>query len=264
MPLIDVNETQIHYHLEGPEQAPVVMLSNSLASNLTMWEEQVPHLVHAGYRVLRYDSRGHGHSAVPQGPYSIEMLTQDAVGLLDGLDLDQVLFCGLSKGGMVGQMLGVRHPERLSALALCSTSAHMGPPETWDERIKAVQTQGMQAVAGPTIDRWFTSAGQKRIPQRIDAVRQMILSTPVQGFCASCEAIRDMDQRESIASIDLPTLVAVGEHDQGTPVSHAQLIHGRIASSELRIIPDAAHMINMEQADIFTGMLLDFFRSNAR
>ncbi len=261
MPMIDVNQTQLYYELEGPDQAPVVMLSNSLASNLHMWDEQVPSLVEAGFRVLRYDSRGHGQSAVPNGPYSMDMLALDAVGLLDALGLDKVFFCGLSKGGMVGQKLGVDHPERISALVLCSTSAHMGPPQTWDERIRAVQENGMQAVVDATINRWFTSAGQQRLPERVETVRRMVFHTPVQGFCASCEAIRDMDQREAIASITLPTLVMVGEHDQGTTVSHAEFIHRQIASSKLRIIPDATHMINMEQKNKFTGFLLDFLHS---
>jgi len=264
MPFADVNATKIHYQFDGPEQGPVIMLSNSLASNLSMWDDQVFTFVEAGFRVLRYDSRGHGQSAVPPGPYSIEMLAQDAVGLLDSLGLDKVLFCGLSKGGMVGQMLGVRHAERLICLALCSTSAHMGPPEIWDERIKAVQDQGMQAVADATIDRWFTHAGQKCIPEKVEAVRQMVLNTPVQGFCASCEAIRDMDQRQAISCITLPTFVLVGEFDPGTTVSHAQLIQGQIAGSKLEVIKDAAHMINIEQAEACTSMLLDFFKSQTQ
>jgi 3-oxoadipate enol-lactonase len=263
MSLLNVNGTQLYYQLDGPEQGPTVMLSNSLASNLHMWDEQVPQLLEAGFRVLRYDSRGHGHSAVPDGPYSMEMLARDAVGLLDGLGLNKVVFCGLSKGGMVGQMLGVLYPDRLSALVLCSTSAHMSPPDTWNERIKTVREKGMAAVAEATIDRWFTKAGQELIPEKVESVRQMILNTPVQGFCASCEAIRDMDQREAIASINLSTLVVVGEHDQGTPVSHAQLIHERIPSSQLRIIPDTAHMLNIEQADVFNNMLLEFIRSHS-
>jgi 3-oxoadipate enol-lactonase len=259
--MIDVNQTQLYYELRGPEHAPVVMFSNSLASNLHMWDEQMSSLVEAGFRVLRYDSRGHGQSAVPNGPYSIDMLALDAVGLLDGLGLEKVFFCGLSKGGMVGQKLGVDYPERISALILCSTAAYMGPAQAWDERIKAVQENGMQAVVDATINRWFTPAGQQRLPERVETVRRMVLHTPVQGFCASCEAIRDMDQRETIASITLPTLVMVGEQDPGTTVSHAEFIHKHIASSKLQIIPDAAHMINMEQANMFTGFLLDFLHS---
>lgn len=135
MPFVEAGGTVLNFRFDGPGQGPVVMLSNSLASDLTMWESQVHVLVAAGYRVLRYDTRGHGHSAVPEGPYSIEMLTTDAVGIMDELGLDKVHFCGLSMGGMVGQMLGARHGDRLTSLIICSTSAYIAPSEIWDERI---------------------------------------------------------------------------------------------------------------------------------
>ena len=258
MPFADVNETRLHFRLDGPDQGPVVMLSNSLAADLTMWDAQVPGLIEAGYRVLRYDSRGHGQSAVPDGPYSMEMLTKDAVGLMDRLGLDRVNFCGLSMGGMVAQMLGSRYPDRLKALVLSSTTAYAGPPENWDERIALVQKQGLQAVVDATIDRWFTKNGQEQIPLEITRVRNMILNTPVEGFCACCQAIRDMDQRDSVRFISAPTLVAVGEHDPGTPVSAAEFLNGQIGSSRLKIFPGAAHLVNVEQADEFTRALLDF------
>ena len=258
MPEADVNATRIHYRLDGPGQGPVVMLSNSLASNLSMWDPQVPPLLEAGYRVLRYDSRGHGQSAVPKGPYSMELLCRDAVALLDRLGLDRVDFCGLSKGGMVGQMLGRHYPDRLKSLLLSSTAARMGPREVWDERIALVREQGMQAVADTTIDRWFTKAGQKRLPAEVARVREMVIDTPVEGFCACCEAIRDMNQLDGLPSIATPTLVAVGEHDPGTTVAHAEEIQQRIPEAKLQVIPDAAHFVNVEQAGAFNRMLLNF------
>ena len=263
MPLIDVNGTTFHYRFDGPENGSVVMLSNSLASDLTMWDIQIPALVEAGYRVLRYDSRGHGQTAVTEGPYSIEILAADAVGLMDALDLDKVHFCGLSMGGMVGQMLGAEHGDRLISLSLCATSAHIAPREIWDERIETVRKNGMDAVADATIDRWFTKAGQKRLQSEVNKVRRMILNTPVDGFCACSAAIRDMDQRETIRVISTRTLVVVGEHDPGTPVSSAELIHERIASSKLMVISDAAHFINVEQASVFNNILLKFIETNA-
>ena len=177
MPLAEVNETTINYRFEGPVGGPVVMLSNSLASDLTMWNKQIPPLVEAGYRVLRYDSRGHGQSAAPEGTYSIGLLTRDAVALMDALGLEKVQFCGLSQGGMVGQMLGTHHNDRLISLVLSSTSAYMPPPEIWNERIEAVQRGGMKAVVDATIDRWFTKAGQSRLPEDVEKVRRMILNT---------------------------------------------------------------------------------------
>ena len=263
MSLTEVKGTTFHYRFDGPEHGPVVMLSNSLASELTMWDIQVPALVEAGYRVLRYDNRGHGQSAVTVGPYSIEMLAADAVGLMDALGLGKVHFCGLSMGGMVGQMLGTRHGDRLISLSLCAASAHIAPREIWDERIEIVQKNGMDAVADAIIDRWFTKAGQERLQSEVNKVRRMILNTPVDGFCACCAAIRDMDQRETIRVISTRTLVVVGEHDPGTPVSAAELIHERIASSELRVISDAAHFINVEQASVFNNVLLEFIEKNS-
>ena len=262
MPLTDVNRTTLNYSLDGFGGGAVVMFSNSLAANLTMWDVQVPVLVEAGYRVLRYDSRGHGQSGAPEGPYTMEMLTADAVGLMDALGLEKVHFCGLSKGGMVGQMLGTHHADRLISLVLCDTAAHLGPKEIWEERMAAVREQGMAGLVDAFIDRWFTKPGQKRMPDEIKKVRAMISATPVPGFCGCCCAIRDMDQRESIRTISVPTLVMVGEHDPGTPVSAATYIHEQIASSRMKIIDGAAHFINVEQKSVFNEALLSFLGEN--
>jgi len=262
MPLIEVNGTRINYRFDGPEEGPAVMLSNPLAAALSMWDLQIPALVDSGYRVLRYDSRGHGQSAVPEGPYTMELLTEDAVGLMDAFGLDKVHFCGLSKGGMVGQMLATRYGDRLHSLVLSSTSAYMSPREIWDERIKTVRKSGMKAAIDATIDRWFTKAGQVRLPLDVDKIRRLILNTPVNGFCACCAAIRDMDQSDSIHSILTRTLVVVGENDPSTPVSAAELIHERITSSELLVISDAAHLVNVEKASAFNNALLKFLEKN--
>ncbi|MEW6674315.1 MAG: 3-oxoadipate enol-lactonase [Thermodesulfobacteriota bacterium] len=262
MPLAKINKTTLHYRFDGPEQGTVVMFSNSLASNLQMWDAQIPALVQAGYRTLRYDSRGHGQSAATPGPYSMEMLTADALGLMDLLDLERVHFCGLSMGGMVGQMLGTHHNNRLISLTLCDTAAQLPPREMWDERIKTVRAKGMRALADAFIDRWFTKAGQKRLPAEIERSRQAIVNTPAEGFCACCHAIQHMDQRESIRGISVRTLIVVGEHDPGTPVSAAEFIHSRIAASELKVISDAAHFVNVEQAGVFNAALLEFLNRN--
>ncbi|MFC1516414.1 3-oxoadipate enol-lactonase [Thermodesulfobacteriota bacterium] len=261
MPLVDVNETTLHYRFDGPEHGPVVMLSNSLASDLSTWDLQIQPLTQAGFRVLRYDSRGHGQSAVPPGPYTMDMLTADAVGLMDAIGLGKIHFCGLSMGGMVGQEFGTRYGDRLISLMLCDTSAYIGPPEIWNERIAAVRENGMAAVVDPTLERWFTRSGRERLPAEVQKVRQSILNTPPEGFCACCAAIRDMDLREAIRAISVRTLVVVGEHDPGTPVPASELIHERIANSALRVIPDAAHFVHVEQADIFNDTLLAFLET---
>jgi len=262
MPQIETNGTTLHYRFDGPEQGPLVMLSNSLASNLSMWDLQIPALLDEGFRILRYDSRGHGQSAAPEGPYTIELLTGDAVALMDTLGIGKVHFCGLSKGGMVGQMLGAKHGDRLISLTLCDTASFAGGPEVWSERIQAVRAGGMASVVDATIDRWFTKPGQDRLPTEVGKVRDMILTTPVDGFCACGEAIRDMDQRESIRAITTPTLVIVGEDDPGTTVEVARGIHESIAGSKLEIIPESAHLCNIEQAEAFNSPLLQFLKSH--
>jgi 3-oxoadipate enol-lactonase len=260
MPLAQVNGTTLFYRFDGPGQGEVVMLSNSLASDLTGWDNQVPVLIGEGYRVLRYDSRGHGLSAVPEGPYTLDQLTADVVGLMDALGLEKVHFCGLSMGGMVGQMLGARHGERLLSLVLSSTASYVPPRELWDERIETVRKQGMAAVVDATIERWFTGDGRERLPAEIEKIRRMILNTPGEGYCACCAAIRDMDLREVIRAISKQTLIIVGEDDPGTPVPSAEFIHERIPSSELKIIPGAAHFVQVEQPNAFNDALLDFLR----
>ena len=261
MPQATVNGTMLSYQVDGPAGGDVIMFSNSLASDLAMWDPQVPPLNKTGYRVLRYDGRGHGHSAVPPGPYSIEMLASDAIGLADFLGLGKFHFCGLSLGGMVGQMLGALHGGRLLSLTLCDTSSFMANREVWEERFKLVRTAGMAGVVDATIDRWFTKAGQARIPDEVEKVRQMILDTPVEGYCGCGAAIRELDLRETIRRISSRTLVMVGEQDPGTPVSAAELIHSRIQSSILKIIPDAAHFVNVEQSGLFNKALLEFLAS---
>jgi len=261
MPIIDVKGTRLHFRFDGPADGPVIMLSNALHANLAMWDLQAPALVEAGFRILRYDSRGHGMSAAPLGPYSIELLMDDAVALMDALALRTVHFCGLSMGGMVGQMLAVRHGERLRSLILCATAAYMPPRELWDQRIATVRNDGMMAVVDAAIDRWFTKAGQERLEADIHNIRDAILATPAEGFCACCAAIRDMDQRESIHAINIPTLIIVGELDMGTPIEASRLLHERIAHSKLIIFPDAQHFVNVEQASMFNDVLLGFLKS---
>ncbi|HDR16981.1 MAG TPA: 3-oxoadipate enol-lactonase [Desulfobacteraceae bacterium] len=253
-----VNGININYRMEGAEVGETVMLSHSLASNIEMWDSQVPALTEKGFRVLRYDSRGHGGSDVPPGPYTMDMLADEATALLDSLGIEKVHFCGLSMGGMIGQLLGARRPERLLSLILSSTSAYMPPPHLWNERIEAVRRRGMESVADATIDRWFTGKGREQIPERVKAIKDLVLATSPEGFCACCEAIRDMDLRDVLAEITLPTLVIVGSLDPGTPVSAAEYISSRIDSSRLRVIPDAAHFVNVEHADTFNEELIGF------
>lgn len=253
----DTGGCRTAYRFDGPQDAPVVMLSNSLSSNLSMWDDQIAALT-PKFRVLRYDQRGHGQSEATLGPYSFDLLADDVRGLLDALQIGSIHFVGLSMGGMTGMKLAVRHPEILKSLVLCDTSAHMPPPDMWDDRIALAREQGMAATSEPTLGRWFTAPFHAARPDAIERVRQMIESTPVEGYAGCCMAIRDMNQTETLSRIGLPTRVIVGAEDPSTPVSASQTIHERIAGSELVIIEDAAHLSNIEQAETFNAALLDF------
>jgi 3-oxoadipate enol-lactonase len=254
MPKIQANGIRLYYELAGPADAPVVMLSNSLGTRLEMWDPQV-HALAERYRVLRYDSRGHGRSDAPAGPYTIDLLADDALGLLDALGIERAHFCGLSKGGMVGQVLGARHGDRLISLALCATAAHMPQPQVWEERIRVATEQGMTALADGVIGRWFTEAFLRERSIVVDRVRQMILDTPPHGYAACCAAIRDMDLRDLITGIRVPTLVIVGEDDPATPPEKAREIENLIPGAQLEVIPDAAHLLNIEQDVAFDAAL---------
>lgn len=263
MPKIQANGIQLYYTLAGPADAPLVMLSNSLGTRLEMWDAQVPALAER-YRVLRYDSRGHGRSDAPPGPYTIDLLADDALGLLDALGIERAHFCGLSKGGMVGQVLGARHGERLISLALCSTACHMPARDLWDERIRVATERGMAALADGVVERWFTEAFRREPSITVDRVRQMIIDTPAHGYAGCCAAIRDMDLRELITGIRVPTLVVVGEDDPATPPEKAREIQARIPGAQLEVIPQAAHLVNIEQDvafDAALASLLDHHRA---
>lgn len=212
------------------------------------------------YRVLRYDQRGHGQSDAPPGPYSFDLLADDARELLRHLGIGSVHFVGLSMGGMTGMNLGVRHPEFLNSLVLCDTSAHMPPPEMWGERITLARERGMAATSEPTLAQWFTLSFHDTRPDAIERVRRMIESTPTEGYAGCCVAIQAMDQTDTLSAIALPTRVIVGAEDPSTPVSASQTIHERIARSELVVIEDAAHLSNIQQADVFNAALMDFLQ----
>ena len=262
MPHAKANAIEIYYEMTGPADAPVVMLSNSLGTRLEMWDPQMAAL--ANYRVLRYDSRGHGRSEAPPGPYSIGLLGQDALALLDALGIAQVHFCGLSKGGMVGQWLGSHHGDRLLSLTLCATAARIGSAELWNQRIEQSAHEGMAALVDGVTERWFT-AGYRAAPRpEVDQVRAMILATPAQGYGGCCAAIRDMDQSEAVRAIRTPTLLIAGADDPATTIDMMRALHERIPGARLVEIPQAAHLVNIEQSERFNRTLTEFLDAQAR
>ena len=263
MPHAKANGIEIYYELSGPADAPVVMLSNSLGTRLEMWEPQMAALTER-YRVLRYDSRGHGRSGAPPGPYSIAMLGEDALALLDALGIASVHFCGLSKGGMVGQWLASHHGERLVSLTLCATAARLGPAELWNQRIEQSAREGMAALVDGVTERWFTAAFRATPRPEIEQVRAMILATSPQGYGGCCAAIRDMDQSEAIRAIRTPTLIVAGADDPATPPEVMRDLHERIPGSRFVEISEAAHLLNIEQAGRFNRALTSFLAAQSR
>jgi 3-oxoadipate enol-lactonase len=253
-----------NYELSGPPQAPVVMLSHSLGSNLHMWDPQLAAL-EARFRVLRYDTRGHGGSDVPEGAYTLEQLVADAAGLLDALDIATVHFVGLSMGGMIAQGFALSHPGRLDRLVLCDTSAFM-PPEAQpiiQDRIDTARREGLAALIDSTLARWFTADYLRRQGPGVAMIRSILESSPTAGYIGCTEAIRRLNYLDDLARITRPTLIVVGEEDPGTPVAAARAIHERIGGSRLVILPSASHLCNVEQAQAFNSALTGFLGSGA-
>jgi 3-oxoadipate enol-lactonase len=256
MALLDVAGTGLFYRLDGAEGAPALVLSNSLGTTHGLWEPQMAAL-QGRFRVLRHDTRGHGGSGVSAGPYTIEGLGRDVLALMDGLGIERASFCGISMGGMIGMWLGINAPERLERLALCNTSARIGGPEAWNERIATVHERGMEAVLPAVIERWFTGRFRERSPAAVERIAAMLRSTPVEGYAACSAAVRNMDLLEQVERIRAPTLVVAGTHDTSTPPAHAAAIAERVKGSRL-VELDAAHLSNVEQVEAFSAALLDF------
>jgi 3-oxoadipate enol-lactonase len=252
-----VNGVELAYRLDGPQAGRVVMFSNSLLSDHGMWDVTVPALSDR-YRVLRYDTRGHGRSGTTPGPYSIAMLADDAVGLLDALRIPRVHFVGLSMGGMIGQQLGARSPDRLYSLALCDTASEMPPRSMWEERFELARRQGTGGLVDGMLKRWFTPAFIARDPESVAAVGRMIAATGLEGFLACGSAVRDMAQTTMLLQVTVPTLVLVGRQDPACTLQHSTVLHRMIDGSALVVLEDAAHLSNIEQPGAFNRALRAF------
>lgn len=250
---------RIAYRFDGPQDAPCLLLSNSLGTDMTMWTPQMAALS-AGYRVLRYDSRGHGASDAPVGGYSMDRLGCDVIELLDALKIVEVEFCGLSLGGMIGQWLGIRAPSRLRKLVLANTSSRMGPPASWNGRIASVRQDGMAPLANASVERWFTTGFSAANPQALAPIRAVLMTTDPVGYAGACAAIRDMDMRRTASLIEVPTLVIGGTLDPATPPPHAQALATAIADAQL-VWLEAAHLSNVERPGEFSAAVLTHINS---
>lgn len=247
---------RLHFRFDGKADGPVLLLSHSLGVTLDMWAPQVAALS-AHFRLLRYDSRGHGLSDTTPGPYSIDQMGRDALALIDGLGLGTVGFVGLSMGGMVGQWLGAQAGQRLSRLVLCNTAAHMPPPDAWNSRIDLVRSHSVAAIVDGVLERWFTAPFRQAQPDAVAPIAAMLRATGTEGYVACCAAVRDMDQRALLPTIPVPTLVIAGSHDLSTPVEKGRELADAIPDARL-IELACAHLSNVEHADSFNKALLSF------
>jgi len=254
-----VNGIDVYYETHGKQGAPWLTLSHSLACSVRMWDEQIASFKDR-YRILAYDTRGHGQTGAPQGAYTLEQLADDLKGLLDHLKISKTHYCGLSMGGMIGQTFALKYPGVLQTLVLADTSSRI-PPEVgpmWEERIKVAQTQGMQPLVQPTLERWFTAPYRSAHPETMARVGKLIADTPVPGYVGCCRAIPKLNLTARLKEITVPIQIIVGADDQGTPVAMSQAIHENAPGSRLDILPQAAHLSNIEQPKAFDRALGSF------
>ena len=254
---IGVQGVRLHYRLDGPEGAPVLMLANSLGTTLDMWSPQLGDLI-GRFRVLRYDIRGHGASDTPIDAYKIDDLGRDALALLDALQIDSVHFCGLSLGGIVGQWLGRHAPARIERLVLANTAAHLPPPDKWNALMKLAKEKGMPAVVPVLLDRWLTRGFRLEAPREESRIGDMILAASPLGFAGCCAALRDVDLRSELKRIEVPTLVIAGSADAAVPVEDMRALAEAIPAAQLRLLDEAPHFANIERPAAFTEALLRF------
>lgn len=254
---LSVNGIEINYAIEG--EGPVVTFSHSLGCDLSMWDAQAAAL-RGRYRVLRFDTRGHGQSGAPAGAYTLEQLAEDVHGLLGGLGIARTHFVGLSMGGMIGQIFALKYPEMVQSLVLCDTTSRYpaAAAPVWQDRIKTVEAKGMEPLVEPTLGRWFTAPFRARRPDLMEQVGATIRATPAQGYIGCCHAIPKINVTDRLGAVACPALVIVGEEDPGTPVEMARDIHAALPSAELAILRSASHLSNLEQPEEFNRVLVRF------
>jgi 3-oxoadipate enol-lactonase len=257
------NGIDTNYEVHGKEGAPWLVLSHSLACSVRMWDPQIAALK-GDYRILAYDTRGHGSSEAPKGAYSLEMLADDLKALLDGVGVKDPHFCGLSMGGMIGQTFALKYPGVFKSLTLADTTSRY-PGEVWplwQERIKTAEEKGMAPLVQPTLERWFTEPFRKSNPGPVAAIARLIAATPVAGYAGCCHAIPKINLTSRLSEIRTPMLVICGDQDPGTPPAMAQEIHDNAPGSKLVMIPNAAHLSNLENPAAFTRAMREFIAAH--
>ena len=258
MPFIEVNKVVHYYTIEGAESAPTLVFSNSLGSDHRIWDSALPYL-RDKFQIIRYDQRGHGLSDATPAPYAIRDLVDDFAGLLDRLNIDNAYVCGLSVGGMIAQGFAASFPQRAHALVLCDTAMQIGPASIWNERIAVIQKDGISALTDAIMERWFTQAFRESRVTEFSGYINMLERTPVEGYIGTCCAIRDADLREAAAAIRRPTLVLCGDQDLATPPDLARRLAEAVAGAKFSLIEGAAHISCVEQPELFSRLLIDFW-----
>jgi 3-oxoadipate enol-lactonase len=257
MPFVQIDKVVHYFTVDGAENAPALVFSNSLGSDHRIWDPVLPYL-RESFRIIRYDQRGHGLSDVAPSPYSIGGLVEDLAGLLEGLGIDSAVVCGLSVGGMIAQGLAASHADRVRALVLCDTAMQIGPADMWDQRIAAIQRGGVAVLTEPIMERWFTREFRESRVTEFRGYVNMLERTPLEGYVGTCCAIRDADLRKTAASIEQPTLVLCGDQDLATPPELAGKLAEAIAGADFSLIENAAHITCVEQPELFAGRVLKF------
>lgn len=256
---IDANGCPINVQVEGSDDAPVLVLSNSLGTNLGMWDRQAKDWV-KHYRLVRYDRRGHGKSGVPVGPYNMEMLGRDVLAILDALGIEKANWCGLSMGGMVGQWLAANAPDRFNKMIFSNCTDYYPDKTPWNDRIKLVREKGLAAIVSGNMERWFTKAYRDSHPDVMADFTKNFLATNLDGYIACGEAVRDMDHRELLPKIKVPVLIIAGRHDPATSLAMGESMQARIPGAKIAVL-EAAHISNVETGQVYTDTVHNFLKN---
>lgn len=259
MPTFSSNDAQINYQTFGDSSKPALVFSNSLGTNFSMWQSQIEFFKSSHY-VICYDTRGHGASDAPQGPYTIDQLGQDVVNLLDHLNVEKAAFCGISMGGLTGQWLAINHPQRFSHVIVCNTAAKIGNENAWNDRAVLVREQGLAPIASTAAGRWFTDPFIQSNPAVIEKLSNDLGAGSPEGYASCCEALAKADVREQLKQISIPVLIIAGQQDPVTTVADGQFMQAAIAGSQLVEI-NASHISNVEQPQAFNQAVAEFIRA---
>jgi 3-oxoadipate enol-lactonase len=259
MPFLRIGDSVQHYQVEGAVAKPAIVLSNSLGSDLRIWDHVAARLL-ALFRVIRYDLRGHGLTEAPAPPYSAQDLARDVVALLDALKVRDAVICGVSVGGLIAQAVALNHPERVRALVLCDTGAKIATAEAWQQRIDKVRADGVDSLVSMTMERWFSDGFRARCPADVRGFALMLRQSSADGYTGICAALRDADFRSTVAQIKHPTLVLCGAEDIATPPDLGRELAGLIPGAQFSLIEKAAHLPGIEQPDALAERMMQFFQ----